>query len=264
MGSATREALAASRAALADAGKPTLAGAEELLAAGRAIGGSAQLRGLLADPELAVERKSALVETIFGKSLKAQAKGLLLGLVAQRWSDSEDLLAGIEEIGIRAAAEAAPARTAVDVELFAFLQAATTDAELELALGSKLGDDSAKAGIVTALLEGKAHATTIAILRHLVQQPRGRRVRPLIEAAADIVADQAGSEVATVTAAAPLSPAQRKRLEDGLTASRGRSFRVQVVVDPSIIGGLRVRIGDEVVDGTVASRLQDLKLALAS
>lgn len=264
MGSATREALALSRAALADAGTPSLAGAEELLAAARAIGGSAQLRGLLADPELDAERKQALIESIFGAKLGPQAKGLLLSLVSRRWSRSEDLLEGIEEIGIRVAAGSAPARSAVDSELFAFLRAVAGDAELELALSSKLGAPEAKAGIVSELLGGKADATTIAILRHLVQQPRGRRIRPLIEAAADIVADQAGSEVATVTAAAPLSPAQRKRLEDGLTASRGRSFRVQVVIDPSIIGGLRVRIGDEVVDGTVASRLQDLKLALAS
>lgn len=263
MGSATREALAASRSALAEAGTPTLAAAEQLLGAGRAIGGSAQLRGVLADAEIAIERKQSLLESIFGASLSPQAKGLLLGLVGRRWSRSDDLLEGIEEIGIRLAAGAAPARTAVDVELFAFLQAVVGDAELELALASKLATPETKAGAIAGLLEGKAHGTTIAIL-HQVLQPRDRRIRPLIEAAADIVADQAGSEVATVTAAAPLSPAQRKRLEEGLTASRGRSFRVHVVIDPSILGGLRVKVGDEIVDGTVASRLQDLKLALAS
>ena len=264
MGSATREALAASRSALAEAGKPTLAAAEQLLGAGRAIGGSAQLRGVLADAEIAIERKQSLLESIFGASLSPQAKGLLLGLVGRRWSRSDDLLEGIEEIGIRLAAGSAPARTAVDAELFAFLQAVIGDAELELALASKLATPETKAGVIAGLLEGKAHGTTIAILQHLVQQPRDRRIRPLIEAAADIVADQAGSEVATVTAAAPLSPVQRKRLEEGLTASRGRSFRVHVVIDPSILGGLRVKVGDEIVDGTVASRLQDLKLALAS
>jgi F-type H+-transporting ATPase subunit delta len=66
-----------------------------------------------------------------------------------------------------------------------------------------------------------------------------------------------------VTAAAPLTPAQQKRLAAALTAQYGTETRLDVIVDPAVLGGLRVQVGDEVVDGTVSARLTDLRLQLA-
>lgn len=262
MGSATREALSAARAALAaDGGTDGLATGEQLFEAARVIGDSAQLRNALADPAADPAAKTALVGTVFS-SLSAPAKKALSAIVGSRWSTQDDLLAGIEEIGIRAVASSAPEGTSIDDELFTFGTAVSSDAELELAVGSKLGSAAAKSALVTKLLKGKASAQTLAIVDHVVQQPRGRRIGELLRHAASIVADEAGLAVATVTTATPLSQAHLERLRAGLAKTYGRDLTLNEVVDPSIIGGVRVQIGDDVIDGSIASRLNDLRLQL--
>ena len=262
MGSASRQALAAAEQTLATTSGVTLAAGEQLLAAGRAIEGSAQLRGLLADPALESAEKAGLVSTIFG-AFDATATSLLLSIVESRWSDADELLDGIEQIGIRAIADASGASAAIDTELFEFSRAVSSNADLELALADKLGDPAAKAVLVDTLLAKKATPATTAIVRHLVQSPRGRRIGALLAGAASIVADAGGRLIATVTTAVVLSPAQQKRLVGALAVRYGKEPRLNIVLDPSVIGGLRVQLGDEVVDGTVAARLTDLRLQLA-
>ena len=137
------------------------------------------------------------------------------------------------------------------------------DADLELAVGSKLGDPAEKAALVDRLLGRKAAPGTLAIIRHLVQSPRGRRIGRLLSTAAEIVADASGGIVATVTAAAPLTSAQLQKLSSTLQQQYGREPRIAVRIDPAVIGGLRVQVGDDVIDGTVASRLTELRLQLA-
>lgn len=262
MGSASRVALAAATQQLAAAKGVSLATGEQLLAAGRAVESSAQLRSTLADPAVEPARKSALLKSIFG-SLDATAASLLGGIVESRWSTSAELLDGIEHVGIRAIAASAGADAGIENELFAFGRAVSSDHELELAVGSKLGTAQAKADLVTNLLTGKAGAATIAIVRHLVQSPRGRRIGQLLSGAADVVASANGALVATVTSAAPLTAAQLASLEKTLAGRYGQALRVNLNIDPTIVGGLRVQIGDDVIDGTIASRLADLRIRLA-
>lgn len=262
MGSATRNALAQATAQLDAVKGVKLTTGEQLLAAGRAIAGSAQLRAVLTDPSVESAQKTALLGRIFG-SLDATAAQLLGGMAESRWSNGDELIDGIETIGIRALAAAAGEKAGIEGELFAVGRAISSDPELELALGAKLGDPAAKADVITQLIGSKASPATVAILTHLVQSPRGRRIGELVSGAARTVASAAGRILATVTAAAPLSAAQQTRLSAALTARYGREVRVDVIVDPSVLGGLRVQVGDEVVDGTVSSRLTDLRLQLA-
>lgn len=264
MGSATREALAKAKSALGKlGGKDGLALGEQLFEAGRVIGESAQLRSALADPSAAAKDKAAVIGAIF-TGIGAPARDLLAEIVSNRWSSQDDLLAGIEEIGIRAVAGSAGKDAPIEAELFAFGAAVSSNAELELAVGSKLGSTESKSALVHTLLKGKASAQTVAIVDQLVQQPRGRRIGELIRTAAALVADQANLAVATVISAAPISEAQLERLRVGLSKSAGRDLQLNLVIDPSIIGGLRVQIGDDVIDGSVATRLTDLRLQLVS
>lgn len=263
MGSATREALAAGRAALAGVrGKDALVLGEQLFEAARAVGESSQLRAALADPAADPNAKAKLVGAVFG-SISGPAKDLLTVLTSQGWSSQDDLLAGIEELGIRAIASSAPAGSSIEDELFAFSNAVSSDAQLELAVGSKLGSPDAKAALVRSLLDGKASAQTVAIVEQLVRQPRGRRIGQVLADAASIVADDAGLTVATVVTARPLKPAQLTRLAKGLSKNYGQQLKLNQVVDPSVVGGVRVQIGNDVIDGTVATRLTDLRLQLA-
>lgn len=262
MGSASRVALEAATQKLAASKGVSLATGEQLLAAGRAVESSAQLRSTLADPAVEPARKSALLASIFG-SLDATASSLLGGIVESRWSNADELLDGIEQVGIRAIAISAGSDAGIEGELFAFGRAVSSDPELELAVGSKLGDPEAKAELVSKLLTAKGGAATVAIVRHLVQSPRGRRIGQLLSEAADIVASANGAVVATVTAAAPLAAKQLTALEKTLSGRYGQALRVNLIIDPTIVGGLRVQIGDDVIDGTVASRLADLRIRLA-
>lgn len=262
MGSATREALARSVSALADQGsKADLATAEDLFAAGRVVADSAQLRAVLSDPTADPEGKAALVKRVFA-SLSEPAVSLLGVIVAQRWSTHDYLLGAIEELGIRAIAASAPRNVDIAAELFTFGGAVTSDAQLELALRSKLAGGDSKVALVERLLDGKASKETVAIVRQLVEQPRGRSIRESLRTAARIVAAQEGQTIATVYAAVPLPDAQAERLRSVLSATYG-DLRINQVVDPSIIGGLRVQIGDDVIDGSIASRLAELRLQLA-
>lgn len=264
MGSATREALGNAKARLAGLGSAVdLATGEELFAAGRIIGDSSHLLGALSDPGAENSAKAALVRKLFGTGYDPKAVELLVSIAESRWSSHTDLLAGIEEIGIRAVAGSAPASAAVDAELFEFARAVSSDAELELALGSKLGSTDQKRALVERLLSGKASAQTVAIVRQLVTQPRGRRIGELVRFASSIVADQSGSAVATVTTATPLGAAQSERLAKTLAAQYGRSVQLNQVIDPKVMGGVRIQIGDDVIDGSVATRINDLRLQLA-
>ncbi len=261
MGSASRAALEAAKSALASAKGVTRATGEQLLSAGRDIAGSPQLRALLADPSVETAEKTGLIGRIF-RSLDATSAALLGTLAGTRWSNSDQLIDGIEQIGIRAIAVSSPDAD-IENELFAFSRAVSSDPDLELAVGSKLGDPAGKAALVDTLLKRKADAGTLAIVRHLVQTPRGRRIGELLASAAAIVADASGGIVANVTAAAPLSAAQLDSLASTLKAQYGREPRIAVRGDPAEIGGLRVQVGDDVIDGTIASRLSDLRLQLA-
>lgn len=263
MRSATRSALTSSRAVLADlGGSVDLAAGVEILAAGRAIAGSSQLLTLLADPTADVVGKKVLVDRVFGGQSDV-TRAVLTAVAGSRWSSQQDLLAGIEDAGIRAVAGTASSETSIEAELFAFETAVRSDASLELALGTKLGSPSQKGALVERLVGSKVSAQTTAILEHLVQQPRGRRIGEIVRDASRIVADEAGKVVATVVTAAPLSDGQAARVARGIAERYGKDVSVNQVVDPAVVGGMRVQVGGDVIDGTVSTRLSELRLQLA-
>ncbi|MEI5582698.1 MULTISPECIES: F0F1 ATP synthase subunit delta [unclassified Agromyces] len=262
MGSATRGALAGTRAQLADVGRAELPVASDLLAASRVIGATPHLRTALTDNEAGVAEKRALIERVFGGKVSPTAVTLLVNASSQRWSSGADFLSGLEELGLRVAADAA-GDTDVDAELYSFQRLVARDAQLELALGSKLGSTDAKVALVDRLLGPAASPATTLIVRHLVQSPRGRRIGEMLRNVAGVVADQRGFDVATVTSAVPLTDDQLARLERTLGAQAGRRIRFDSVVDPTVVGGVRVQVGDDVIDGSVASRLNDLRQKLA-
>lgn len=261
MGSATTQALAASTAALAQAKGVTLDTAGELFTVARLVGESGQLSGALADPAAPAGLREQLVASVFGNT-SDDTRQLVTAVVGQRWSDADDLVSGIEELAIRAAAIAEP-QADIEGELFSFLRVVAANPELELALGGRLGDDTAKGVLVENLIAAQASAPTTLIVASLVRQPRGRRVRQLLNRAMKIVSAQDGRIVATVHTATPLSAAQRARLGDSLAQRYEGKVSINEVIDPTVVGGLRVQVANDVIDGSISARLAELRQKLA-
>ncbi|MEL0149179.1 MAG: ATP synthase F1 subunit delta [Pontimonas sp.] len=138
-----------------------------------------------------------------------------------------------------------------------------SDPEVELAVGSKRASAEAKATLVSALVGGKVSAEAEAIVRHLVSDSRGRRIGRMLGDAAEIVADESGKGLAVVTVATPLSAAQQAHIEKLLEKKYQRPHYIAQRTDDSVVGGARIRVGDDVIDGSVATRLQDLRMKLA-
>lgn len=257
MGSASREALAVARKALN--GPMSASAGAELLAAAAQIAATPALLSALADASAPTEAKTGLVERLFGGA-SIGTRGVLAAAAEQAWSSPSELVDGIEELGLRAEAIAMPN---IDEELLAAATTIDSSHDLELSLGNKLGDPAAKVTLVERIFSGKLSAPAVGVVSHFVANPRGRRVSAALRSSARIAADQGGSELATVTVAAPLSSAQQDKLAVLLQQSAGRPVRVTTVVDPTLVGGVRIQIGDDVIDGSVRSRIDDLRLQLA-
>jgi F-type H+-transporting ATPase subunit delta len=261
MGSATAQALTASSSALTAAQGITLDVAGELFSATRLIGESSALSGALADPAAPVEARAALVSRVFAGASEA-ARTVLTTAASQRWSSAADLVDGVEELAVRAAAIASPDAD-IEGELFSVSRLVADNADLELALGSRLGDGEGKAALLQKLVGSSLHPATSLIVTSLVRLPRGRRVRRLLSRAMRIVSAQRDRIVATVRTARPLTAQQRDRLRTVLTGRYGRQVALNEVLDAAVVGGLRVQVADDVIDGSIAARLADLRQKLA-
>lgn len=259
MGSASRVALTAAKAAVAEASGLSVATGVALLDAGRAIGNTPAVRGALANPVAEPAAKAALVAGVLGKLDKA-AQSLLQSIVSERWSKVGEMLDGIEEIGIRVIAQASTDN--IEAELFAVGRAVAAHPELELALNSKSGNAEAKTKLASSVLKGLS-AGTVDIVGHLVSSTRGRRIRNLLAHAETLVADQRGRGVATVTVANPLDAAQRDRVAAMLSKRYGRDHHLDEIVDDAILGGFTIQVGNDTIDASIRSRLTELSSKLA-
>lgn len=261
MGSATAQALTASTGALNAAQPITLDVAGDLFSASRLIGESTALSGALADASAPAKARAALVSRVFSGA-SAAAQSVLGTVAAQRWSSAADLVEGVEELAVRAAAIAAPDAD-IEGELFSVSRLVADNADLELALGGRLGGGEAKAELLEKLVGTRLSPATTLIVTSMVREPRGRRVRRLLSRAMRIVSAQRDRIVATVHTAAPLSAQQRDRLRTVLAGRYDRQIALNEVLDSSVVGGLRVQVADDVIDGSIAARLADLRQKLA-
>ncbi|MFD7920032.1 F0F1 ATP synthase subunit delta [Streptomyces sp. NPDC059740] len=264
MNGASREALAAARERLdaltdntaVDAG----ALADELAGVTDLLDREVSLRRVLTDPAQSGTAKADLVRRLLDGQIGGEALDLVSGMVRSRWSRSRDLADTLEELSHSAdlvAAERAGSLDDVEDELFRFARIVASSTELRSALTDRRAGRDAKAELLRRLLGGRADAVTERLIVRLVSQPRGRSLEAGLDALSKLAAARRGRLVAVVTSAVPLSDAQRDRLGAALASLYGHQIHLNMDVDPEVVGGVRVRIGDEVIDGTVSERLAE-------
>jgi F-type H+-transporting ATPase subunit delta len=273
LAAASRQALSDSRARLSElAGSlPEAAGiagvSDGLFAVVRVLDEVGHLRRILADPTAPAEAKSELVDSLFGGRIDPLALQVLKDALAQRWSGSRDLVDGIEVLAVQArflVAEADGTLDAVEDELFRFSRIVAREPELRLALTNASVDADRKKALVEGLIGSRVQPATLSIILSLVTAPRGRTLEDGLAEYAALAAEIRQRSIATVTSAIPLDDERQERLAALLSRTLGRAVQVQVEVDPKVVGGLLVQIGDEVIDGSTLNRLREARRALAS
>lgn len=224
-----------------------------------------QLLSVLADSGQPAAARSGLVRDIFASRVSELAVETVTVIVGERWSSDGDLVLAIEQIADQAAFAVAQSDGTLDAtedELFRFGRALDQSPELQMALTDPAQSPQVKAGIVRDLLRGRATAATTQVLEYAVGHLHGERIDSVVSRLCDLAAQERSRVVALVRVAAAMEPEQERRLADILSRMQGREVRLNIAVDPSVLGGVSVQIGDEVIDGTVASRLEQARRAV--
>lgn len=223
------------------------------------------LRRTLTDPSTETSAQEGLARRILGERVGSGALEVLSTGVRGRWSSSRDLPDALEQAGVAAhvaGADRVGGLAEVEDELFRFGRVAAGDPELRSVLTDRSAPAGPKAKLVDDLLAGKATAATVSLVRQAaVARVKGFEVT--LKAFADAAASRRDRLVATVRVAAPLSDADKERLAAALGHQYGREVHTNVIVDPAVVGGVAVEIGEDVIDGTVASRLEDARRRIA-
>ncbi len=223
------------------------------------------LRRVATDVSVAADAKADLVRKIFGEQLDPASLDLVADAVARRWTATRDLADALEQVGVIAivrGAERADQADAMESELFGFERAVIGSPELRDALSDPARSVTDKRALVTRLLEGKVTPATLRLAQQAVAGSF-RTVGLALEAYQKVAADHRNRLIATVRVAQELDERNAERLQDALTRQYDRPVHLNFVVDPRVIGGMRVSIGDDVIDGTVVSRLDEARRRLA-
>ena len=174
---------------------------------------------------------------------------------------ASDRIGGYADAAL-AVARAEGAQAEVEDELARFADALRSSDELQSTLADSVIDVERRLQITEDLLGGKALPTTAALVSLVVAAGRGGELVEIIDAAIDRAAAGRNRRVARVRSAVELTGEQRSRLAEAIKASAGLDVEIQVIVDPSVIGGVVTEIGDDVIDGSVRSRLQQMRSGL--
>lgn len=150
----------------------------------------------------------------------------------------------------------------VEAELYEVARVIERSDELRTQLTNLELPAELRQGIVEALLAGKAQPVTVSLVSFVVGAGRGRDLPAIIDAMVARSADERAEEIAEVRSATPLDDGQRSRLAEALSKRTGKKVSVMVTVDPQVLGGLVVTMGDNVIDGTIRHRLDQLKESL--
>lgn len=270
MKGASRDSLATARETLgtllraADSDLTTLG--DELFDVMALLDREKALRRALTDAARTGDDRAGLARGVFADQVGSATLDILVWAVRARWSAPRDLADAVELLAVEAtvaAAEKAGRLDSVEDELFRIGRIVAGSPDLRVALADRSAPVDTRAALVEDLLGGKAADETRRLVRQAVVAPRGRSLDRTLQEYGRVAADRRSRLVAKVTATAPLTEEQRGRLGAALARIYGHEVQLNIEVDPAVVGGVRVEIGDEVIEGSVVSRLDDARRRLA-
>jgi F-type H+-transporting ATPase subunit delta len=237
---------------------------DQLFSVVRLLDSEHGLRRALADSGKPPAEKTAVVRRLLHGRVSEATEDVVADAAAGHWATSSDFADALEQLAIEALTMAAQyGGTLDDLEddLFRFGRVVSGQTGLRAALIGPTTAD-AKASLLANLLSDKVSGPSLSLITQLLTHPRGRSPQAALDVAAGIAARRRQQLIAVVRVATELSAAQRQRLLAALSAAYGQGIHLNVVHDPTIIGGVSVQIGDEQIEGTAASRLAEVRRRL--
>ena len=269
--SASRRAaanLAARQLTLLDGAKAAdlVAIADELHGAGTVLVGQPRLRRILGDPATHPDARADLAADVFRGKVGDIAMQIVRAAVSERWSSPWDLSDALESAGddaLFAAAEKNGTLDEVEDELFRFERVLNSNGSLAGLLDEQSVPGARRVELLSSLVKNKVSPLTFTLLSHAATSDRKRSLTLAIDDLLEQAARRRERSIARVISAAPLTDAQQTRVTEVLSEVYGRPITIRAAVDPGVRGGLAVRVGDEVIDGTIASRLAEVRAAFS-
>jgi F-type H+-transporting ATPase subunit delta len=204
---------------------------------------------------------------VFGGKLSEDASNLVSVVAAERWSSAGDLVDAVEQLAVQAIVAAAEAEGHLDEledELFRFGRIVASTPELRIALTNPFVSAQPKRELLEGLLADRVTPESLRLIAEAAVSPLGRSLDVSLEDYARIAARRRERLVAEVHAAVPLTDQQRIRLASALATAYGHQVHLNVVIDPKVAGGMTVRIGDDLIDGSVVTRLATARRRLVA
>jgi F-type H+-transporting ATPase subunit delta len=240
--------------------------ADEILSVARLLRAEPRLRRALTDPSRSSAERVKLLRSLLSGKLSKPTVDAMGTLVASRWARPSELLGATERLGVDAvltSAGRADELGDVEDELFRFVQIVSGDPELAVTLGDPGAPMDRRVKLVRDLLKGKVRWATGRLVEVALEGFGGRGFEFSLTRLVELTAAKRDREVAYVTVAKPLDDAEEQRLAAKLSDIYGRTVSLKVDVDPQVIGGVSVRVGSDLYDGTILRRLTEAKQAFA-
>lgn len=234
----------------------------ELFTITKVLDDSIQLERALTDPSRPVADKVAVLTELLGDNVHPMTMEIMTDLVSRHWSRARDIANAVEDFGVDAMmyyADATCATLQVSVELSELHSALLNLPVVRAKLYDYQATSEARVKLFHEVFSGKTlNKVTMRLAEHATCNLRRRRYLETIQWLINKLSRHMGESMVTVTTATPLKPEQIKRLVEVYSAKVGRQVHINSVVDPTVLGGMRIQVGDEVTDNTVVAQLQNL------
>lgn len=234
----------------------------ELFTITKVLDDSIQLERALTDPSRPVADKVAVLKELLGDNAHPMTMEIMTDLVSRRWSRARDIANAVEDFGVDAMmyyADATDATLQVSIELSELHSALLNLPVVRAKLYDYQATSEARVKLFREVFSGKTlNKVTMRLAEHATCNLRRRRYLETIQWLINKFSRHMGESMITVTTASPLNIDQIKRLTAVYSAKLDHPVHINSVVDPTVLGGMRIQVGDEVTDNTVVAQLQQL------